>query len=760
MTEGRDKPARRIALGYLPGLDGIRALGIVAVIAFHAGLPGSAGGFLGVDVFFVVSGFLITTLLIHEFRVDRTIGLRSFWLRRARRLLPALFALLIVVAALLATVARQSARSERGDIVAALAYVSNWYQLSVQRSYFAGFGRPPLLRHLWSLAVEEQFYVVWPLVVFGFLRFTKKKRTMPRAFFVGAFASTVVMIALFQRFVKNPLVDDVSSVYLRTDTRAAGLLIGAAVAAMFYRVLALTAAVGGTPSSLIGSRKRFGKLNHADLLGAVGFVVVVAAMIAANRRTDWLYNGGFLLVSLGTAGLIIGCTHPQRWLFHRRRFDGLVARLRVPAGFAPLQWLGQRSYGLYLWHWPLFQFTRPAEDFPHAPVWFVQASRIIGALIIAEVSFRLIEQPLRHWKPFGPRSTSGLSTLRSPRVLGLTIVVCMLVSALSVRLATVPRVSSDVEAMLKANAQAMKQREARIANGLPEDSAAVVDTAAAVDSVAPIGSSIATTTRVPATTTIPWKPLDVRGFAVGDSVQLGASVELAKRFRDQFHIDAEVSRNFTAGLDVAVVQASMGDVGDVLVVHLGNNGPIDQKVFDSYLDRFSSVPLIILVNLHVGNRPFVNRINAMLAAEAKKRSNVVVADWRSVAIAHRNVFYDDDTHVRPEFAGIYGDLIADVVARECSLQSERRSASTTTTTTTTTTLASTTSSSIVTPTSTELPFIVENALVASGDNVSAEYSVDPPGPVVFRPSLPCIRPGSVTTSTLVEAQPTSSAPQR
>jgi hypothetical protein len=197
----------------------------------------------------------------------------------------------------------------------------------------------------------------------------------------------------------------------------------------------------------------------------------------------------------------------------------------------------------------------------------------------------------------------------------------------------------------------------------------------------------------------------------------------------------------------------MGDVGDVLVIHLGNNGPIDQKVFDSYLDRFSAIPLIILVNLHVGNRPFVNRINAMITAEAKKRSNVVVADWRSVAISHRNVFYDDDTHVRPEFAGIYGDLIADVVASECSLQSERRGTTTTSTTgapTTTVPASSTTTTARQGATTSAVldQFAVAgNTLIADGDQSVAEFSVDPQGPVEYLPALPCIRPGASTTST-------------
>jgi hypothetical protein len=239
--------------------------------------------------------------------------------------------------------------------------------------------------------------------------------------------------------------------------------------------------------------------------------------------------------------------------------------------------------------------------------------------------------------------------------------------------------------------------------------------------------------------------LDIRGFSIGDSVQLGAALELQKRFKDQFRIDAETNRQFMAGLYIASAEELTDDVGDVLVIHLGNNGGLDTGVLDNVLKRFDTVPLVVLVNLHVGSRGYVESINRELAAQAKKHSNVVVADWRSVALANRDSLYSDDTHVRPDRAGIYGDLIADTIARECSLEGERRGlpstvSSTSSTTTTPPAPPTTTATAVLPIDGAEKNVGAGETLRLAGDSGTATAAIDPSGPIVYRFALACTRP--------------------
>ena len=234
MAGARSAGPRRPRLGYQPGLDGLRAVAVVAVLLYHFGVSWLPGGFLGVEVFFVISGYLITSLLLAEWRADHGIALGSFWARRARRLLPALFAMLAVVSAAALIFAPDAVPELRRGIPAALVYMTNWYEIVRKQSYFARFGRPPLLLHLWSLAVEEQFYLIWPpLLLLGVRRTRGRRRPRVYAALGGAAASALAGYLLY-----HPGVDP-SRVYYGTDTRASGLLLGAVLA------------MGWTPSRLV-----------------------------------------------------------------------------------------------------------------------------------------------------------------------------------------------------------------------------------------------------------------------------------------------------------------------------------------------------------------------------------------------------------------------------------------------------------------------------------------------------------------------------
>jgi peptidoglycan/LPS O-acetylase OafA/YrhL/CubicO group peptidase (beta-lactamase class C family) len=390
MTRSSDRAAARQtdprapALPYLPGLDGLRALAVVAVLLYHADLP-VRGGFLGVESFFVLSGFLITALLLAEWRRNGRIDLATFWARRARRLLPALLLVLAATHALATVLLRGDTPTLRGDSLAALGYVMNWHLIFGGQSYFDPMVRPTLLQHLWSLAVEEQFYLFWPLLFAAGMRFLR-----PRGLLLATLATAAASVALMA-WLFQPGADP-SRIYYGTDTRASALLIGVA--------LALVWSPGGAPAA---ESRRAGRL--LDLAGALALGGLIAASTWLYESHPLMYRGGFALVALGTALLIVAATHPR-------------ARL-APAllGCGPLRWIGTRSYAVYLWHWPIFSVTRPHQDVPFGG-WPLLALRLAIVLALAELSYRFVETPTRRgaieraWRAF-------LSTRRDPPARGV-----------------------------------------------------------------------------------------------------------------------------------------------------------------------------------------------------------------------------------------------------------------------------------------------------------------------------------------------------
>lgn len=384
MLTGQAK-RRATRLPYLPGLDGLRAIAVIAVLLYHADLP-PRGGFLGVDSFFVLSGFLITALLLAEWRQHGEISLTRFWLRRARRLLPALLFLLAGTLLYTAVALPWKMAAMRGDALAALAYVMNWHLLSTGQSYFDATVRPSLLQHLWSLAVEEQFYLLWPPVFTVALRFFRRAGLIVLAL-AGSTASLALMALLYQPGA------DPSRVYYGTDTHAAGLLLGAALALI------------QTPGRTTATTRTSGVvLDMTGLMGLAGLIAGYSAIVEQHR---WLYPWGFALVALCSALVIVAATHPRAYL---------VPRL---LGWQPLRWIGLRSYGLYLWHWPVFQLTRPYLDVP-LDGWQLLGLRLMVVAAIVEVSYRLVELPVRHgaldraarawWTRVGPISDRPRAT--------------------------------------------------------------------------------------------------------------------------------------------------------------------------------------------------------------------------------------------------------------------------------------------------------------------------------------------------------------
>ncbi|HEY7325947.1 MAG TPA: acyltransferase family protein [Streptosporangiaceae bacterium] len=348
----------------MPGLDGLRAIAVLTVIAFHEQFSWAPGGLLGVGVFFTLSGYLITDLLLGRWTATGRLHLADFWLRRGRRLLPALFVMLIVVTAWVTVADRVRLGSLRGAVTAAATYSSNWYLIGVNQSYFARFAPPEPLDHLWSLAVEEQFYLIWPwLLLFG-LFFVRRRGAAGIAWLAIptlalATASAIAMYVLYQPGV------DPTRVYEGTDTRAAGLLIGAALAMLW-------------PSSRAGrSARKVGWL--LDVPAVAGLAVIVLMTWRVGQYSPFLYQGGMVLLSLATAAAVAAAACPS-------------SIVGAALGWAPLRWIGVRSYGIYLWHYPVIVLTSPAnatEDLPRA------AAQIAATVVIAALSWRFVEEPVR-----------------------------------------------------------------------------------------------------------------------------------------------------------------------------------------------------------------------------------------------------------------------------------------------------------------------------------------------------------------------------
>ena len=348
---------------YVAGLDGMRAIAVLCVIAYHLNVGWAQGGLLGVGVFFTLSGYLITDLLLAHWDRFGNLGLGSFWLRRARRLLPALFLMLIVVSIWVALFDGSQLDQVRRQVISASLYYANWSTIAAHGSYFSRFAAPLPLDHIWSLAIEEQFYLVWPWILLAMLYVIRSRRVLAAVTLAGAAGSALLMAHLY-----HPGYDP-TRVYEGTDTRAFGLLIGAA--------LAMTRPTWISRTSL---RRAFGSPVRLDLAGAIGLVVILLLVADTSSLSSFLYPTGLILLSLATAVVVAAVVNPSSLLG-----EGL--------GCPPLRWIGVRSYGIYLWHWPLIVLWGGAAT---GGVHWGRAALQVGAtMVVAALSWRYVEEPIR-----------------------------------------------------------------------------------------------------------------------------------------------------------------------------------------------------------------------------------------------------------------------------------------------------------------------------------------------------------------------------
>jgi len=596
-------------------------------------------GFVGVDVFFVISGFLITSLLLRERERDGRIALRAFWTRRARRLLPALAVVVALSASVAGLLGGDVLLGLGRQVVGALTFSYNWAAVAAGSSYF-GSTQPELLRNLWSLAVEEQFYVLWPLLLPLFLLLPRR---WMRAALAGVLAAASVAWAV--QVVAGGAAGSLTRAYYGTDTHAFGLLLGVALAFLLFGRTAWSASAR---PSLGGVGPAWGAvIGGASVVG-----ILVVGTIADGSSS---YPAVPLAASVLTAVAIASATHAGSWF--GRALD-----------VQPLRWIGERSYGIYLWHWPVVVLLAIAttgsfvsEKVPVA----VGATAAVVTVVAAAASYRLVEQPVRRLGFRGAAAALGRQLHATPvRRFGAIATLgagALVLGGTAAAVAASPAVSSS-QAVVEAG-----QRALDAASAAPTAGPSPTPPGGSPASTAP--SPTATPTEAPDGEPLPPAAVSVPGdrvTAVGDSVMLASAGGLLTELPG-VQIDAEVSRSMWAGSEIVDRLADQGALRDYVVVGLGTNGPVDTEALQDIYDKVGRGRTLVLVNAFAP-RDWIDGVNRDLAAFAASHPGVVVADWSQAIGAHADLLAGDDIH--PGEAG--GRIYADTVTRAVDAVANQR----------------------------------------------------------------------------------------
>ncbi len=562
---------------YIPAIDGLRAIAVIAVMLYHLGVSWIPGGFLGVDLFFVISGYVITRLLLDSIQERGGLDLRDFYLARIRRLLPPLVFMIVTTSIFIGLWAPDTTKKFLTDAPFSLTGAMNWWLVFNHQDYFEASGRPPLLQHTWSLAVEAQFYLLWPLILLVVLKYLGKRLIPAAALIIAATSGVALMFVSFQLDAANS--SKVSHVYFGTDTHSIGLFLGAALA------------VSWIPQNFNLQVTRRAQ-DFIDGIGVFGFIGILATFLLIDETKPTLYKIAFPLAGLFGTAILISIVHPAS------RFAPLLRN-------KTLLWIGERSYAIYLWHWVIFQVSRPQVDLDGED-WALFTLRILVVLALADISLRLVELPIRsgavaYWFK-GMRYRTPEVRKRQKVLVAISISTTILLSSLV-----------SAYALLDT---ADKNRAVKVAI---EEASQPVKT-----EISAIGKTGI--------------------WVTGDSVILGIRHEIEARNPIAL-INARVGRQATELLEV-IQKDSSAAIGSPIVFNLGNNNALTREQVVAIFEAIKTAPICIVVNTAVP-RPWKETNNALIDEVASGYPNTHVIRWDQISMGHPEYFAPDGIHLVP-----------------------------------------------------------------------------------------------------------------
>ena len=566
---------------YIPAIDGLRAVAVIAVILYHLGFKWIPGGFLGVDLFFVISGYVITRLLLDSIQRSGGLDLRAFYLARIRRLLPPLVFMIITTTIVVGFWAPDTMRRFLGDAPFALFGGMNWWLVFRETDYFEAVGRPPLLQHTWSLGVEAQFYLVWPLILLLVLRYFGKNKIPGAALLIAAFSGIALLVVSLQIDAAN--TSKVSHVYFGTDTHSIGLFLGAALAVRWI------------PQNLNETVSKKAQ-DFIDGIGVFGLLGIIAAFLFIDENDPTLYKIAFPLAGIFGCAIITSIVHPAS------RFAPILSS-------RPFVWIGERSYAIYLWHWVVFQVTRPDYDL-EGSTWALYALRVLIVFALADISLRLVELPVRtglidYWFK-GMKYRTKRVQLRQK--FGVFLIVIS-----TIGLTATSAISAIAEGDRQLNE--LKQQLEQPAVTAPTTEGGL--------------------------------------WVTGDSVILGIRFELDARENIGL-INARVGRQATELLEV-IKNDKANMAGSTIILNLGNNNRLTQEQVAAIFAEIQDQPRIIVVNTAVP-RGWRDENNALIAQYAAQYGARLI-DWAAISEGHPEYFGPDGVHLVPAGVRAYVDAI-------------------------------------------------------------------------------------------------------
>ena len=574
----------KVDVRHISSIDGLRAIAVAAVVLYHLGISWIPGGFLGVDLFFVISGYVITRLILDSINQSSALDLRAFYSARLRRIYPGFIFMVICTIIFIGVWAPEAIKRFLTDLPYALTGSINWYLVARNQDYFETIGRPPLLQHTWSLAVELQFYLIWPIILLTVLKYFGKKNVARIALAIAIISGVTLFIVSLSLDQAN--AQQISHIYFGTDTHSLGLFLGSALA------------VSWIPQNLSAAITKRAQ-DVIDGIGVVGLLGLISVFLFIDQSNANLYRIAFPLAGIFGCLVIISLVHPAS------RFAPIIST-------APFRWVGQRSYGIYIWHWVIFQVTRPSVDLS-GQTWALYLARVLLVLALADISLRWVEIPFRqgavqNWFR-GMKYRSAKVKLRQQLSLLTSII-------------TVLAITSVI------SVQAINQAD-QISNKVLEE----------IIPIEPNQQDLGSTTGL---------------WVTGDSVILGIRSKLESKEHISL-INARVGRQAPELLAVMRVDQTSVPSSPV-IFNLGNNNALSEQTVIDIFETIKNQPQIIVVNTAVP-RAWKDANNEIISKVSARYPNVKLVDWDRISKGRPELFAPDGVHLSPTGSDVYVDLV-------------------------------------------------------------------------------------------------------